>query len=283
MSTPRPQREQSDDLKVQTIDHLRWDAQNRETSLDALVQHLISEAESAMKWYLVAKRSKKTWARFLRAGALLLTGVAAVLPILSQMWPDQLPPAWASVFGVLGLGLIGLDRFFGFSSAWMRFIAAEMRLKQVHQEFRLEYQTERAAWFGVPPNDEQVSRVLVRSKAFALEVLSIVQEETAAWIQEFQANLKNLEEAAKASSAATEGGALNITVENGDQCPNGWTLSLDNTPPAQKSGRSAAINGLSPGLHVIRIEAKTPSGLKRAEATTKIEPRNTTSLVVTVS
>jgi hypothetical protein len=124
---------------------------------------------------------------------------------------------------------------------------------------------------------------LGRVKTFALGVLTIIQDETMSWIQEFQATLKSLDEAAKVGASAAEPGALNIVVENGDQCAKGWTLIVDNSSPVAKSGKTAALAGLIPGLHVVKAQGEIGAAMKRAEAPVRIEPGATATLPLTLS
>lgn len=257
------------DIKSKPLQALVWDASAILACLEQLVIHAIAEAETAIDWYLGAKRSKQLMARWLRAGAILLTATAGAIPILTQIYAtDGKPafsPAWASFALAVAATLVGLDRFFGFSSAWIRYITTEMRIRRVLQGFRLDWETDKATWKGQPPNDEQTQRVLARVKSFVLEVATIVETETNAWAEEFQSTLKQIEEAAKAKTEATALGGVNVTVTNGSQCDAGWQLIVDEGAGRRYSGTTAAISGLIAGQHVVRVEGTIGGHVKRAE------------------
>jgi low affinity Fe/Cu permease len=56
-----------------------------------------------------------------------MVAVAGVLPVLSQILDAGssgivIQPAWATVALAIAAALIVLDRFFGFSSAWARYM-----------------------------------------------------------------------------------------------------------------------------------------------------------------
>lgn len=72
-------------------------------------------------------------------------------------------------------------------------------------------------------------------------------------MQEFRASLKDIDEAAKARPETARAAAANITVENGEQCEDGWTLSIDNGPPQHRSGRTAALSNLLPGMRQVDV------------------------------
>src|SRR5215217_4835470 len=126
------------DIQPARMPGLSWEPPQAAESLQQVVAQVIANADAAADWYLKARRSKRRWARLLRLGAILLTATAGILPMLLQIWtrPDGIPPfapAWSSVVLALALLLVALDRFFGFSSGWMRYISAEMQLNQARQ------------------------------------------------------------------------------------------------------------------------------------------------------
>jgi len=93
--------------------------------------------------------------------AILLTAAAGVFPIAVQIWTTSegkpvIAPAWASVLVAGAVLFIAIDRFFGFSSAWMRFITAELTIKQARDAFEFDWQAANASFGGKPPTDDQV-------------------------------------------------------------------------------------------------------------------------------
>jgi hypothetical protein len=275
------------DIRSKPLEALSWDLSTVLASLARLVNHAIVEAETAIDWYLGAKRSKQHLARWLRAGAILLTATAGVIPILTQIYAtDGKPafsPAWASFALAVAATLVGLDRFFGFSSAWIRYITTEMRIRRILQGFRLDWETDKATWKGETPNDEQIQRVLARVKAFVLDVATIVEAETNSWAEEFQSTLKQIEEAAKAKAEATALGGVNVTVTNGSQCDGGWQLIVDEGAGRRYSGTTAAISGLIAGQHVVRVEGTIGGHVRRAEKVVTVAAGPPASIELTLA
>ena len=90
-------------------------------------------------------------------------------------------------------------------------------------------------------------------KAFLITINTAVEKEMIAWKEEFQAALKQIDDAAQAKQKVQRMGGLNITVKNSQLCVNGWDASIDDGVPKKYKGKTAAFRDLVPGLHVIKV------------------------------
>jgi hypothetical protein len=189
------------DLLPATSAELFWDEEHRRQSLDVVFKRAENHALSAINWYLHAKRSKKNCAQFLRIGTIGSSAVAGLLPLLSQIYQNQLPsisPAWTTIaLGVAGV-LMAIDKFFGCSNAWMRFIATEHRIRQCLHEFQMDYDIEQSKWTDNLPNSEQAQTMLGLCKAFISKVDTIILQETNEWLVEFQNTIQQKDEPVQA-------------------------------------------------------------------------------------
>jgi hypothetical protein len=260
---------------------LAWDAANTERSLTAVFAHAAGTAEVAIHWYLQKKRPKQKNARRTRGWAIFLAAVAGLVPMVAQMYP-RIPPVWASVALGGAAFLVVLDRFFGFSSAWMRYISTELQIRQLLDEFRLDWEAERATWKGAPPTEEQVQKALLRCRSFVTQVNAIVREETSLWVTEFQETLRQLDESVKTRTAATAAGAVNVTITNGDQSAGGWTLSVDNGVERTGQGKTAAVSAVAPGIHTIAVAGAINGRKVHAEVPVSVVPGAVSSVEVTL-
>jgi hypothetical protein len=176
---------------------LDWSPEAAPRSLSAVRDHARGLAIEAEAWYSGRRGRKRWWGRALRVGAIVLGSVAAVLPVLSEIYTTDgkpaIAPGWATVFLAAAAALVALDRYFGFSSGWMRFMAAELRLTRLRHEFEYGWQAERAA-SGERPSAEHVAALLARAQAFVLAVDDVVQDETSGWISEFRTSLESAEQ-----------------------------------------------------------------------------------------
>ncbi len=275
---------------------LQWDKDNLEDSLQQVYQLAVNQTNDQIGYYRDQSRPKKRWARWLRALAIVFTALGGIIPMFSQLsisqqpgfgFDDLLQPVWASVAVALAATFLGLDRFFGFSTAWMRFISSELELQGKLREFQYDWAYQKLQGQGQPPSYEQAQAMMLRSATFANDVSLIVQEETRSWMEEFQSVIKKLDDSAKAQAQTTEvtaleqmeaqtvaakPGAIALTVSNGDQCAEGWALIVDDDAPRMCSGTSGAVSNLLPGIHKITLKGKLGGKLVFAETVTNVAP-----------
>jgi hypothetical protein len=268
------------DLAPGQLEGLSWKPEACAGSLEAVFKHVTGQAAAAINWYLKAKEPKKRWARWLRVSAILAAAIAGIIPMLAQIFlhldkehagQPAIAPAWASVCLALAAAMVALDHFFGFSTAWTRYLAAEMDIRKSLDEYQIDWEAEKAGWGSTTPNADQVSRALARAKAFLVGVDTIVQQETNTWIAEFQSTLRLLDDTAKVKSEVSQLGGANVVVTNGDQCTAGWTLSIDGSSPRNCTGKTAALHDLAaPRLHAVRVEGEIQGNRKQAESVVAI-------------
>lgn len=193
------------DVQPKASDVLNWSPEKRRDSIHLVYQRAEKHALDAIDWYLHSKRQKKFWAQGLRLGTIGLTALAGLLPIISEIFQSTLSPAWASVaLGSAGV-VLAVDKFCGYSTAWMRFIAAEHQIRQNLHEFQMDYELEQAGWDNAQPSVEQTQVILNRCKSFLYQVDAIIRQETDQWLAEFQDALKQIDNGAKTRAAAQDG------------------------------------------------------------------------------
>ena len=190
---PRQTLKPGHDLQALTSLDLDWDDDNRKLSLAAVCQRAEDHALNAIDWYLHAKNAKKKCAQFLRLGVIGASAIAGALPLFTQIFPGQLAtfsPAWTTVaLGVAGV-LMAIDKFFGCSNAWMRFITYEHRIRQALHEFQMDYDISQSQWANDLPTPEQAQDMLGRCKIFISLVDTFILQETNEWLDEFKNAIK---------------------------------------------------------------------------------------------
>lgn len=248
---------------------LDWSPAGATKSLQEIFGYVMSAAEETIDWYVGAKNVKRHFARTIRVSSILLGAAAALLPTIIELFPDNnrlhIGAGWTVVLiGIAGTLLL-LDRFFGFSAGWMRYISTELQLRQITQEFQMDWEAEKVIWQGNPPSTDQITQMVARCKAMITQINNLVRDETNAWIKEFESAISQIDESVKFRTGIVEPGALNLTVTNGDATQQGWTISIDNAEPDIYSGRTVGKRNLIPGRHEIRIEGKIDQKVVRAE------------------
>ena len=103
-------------------------------------------------------------------------------------------PAWATVFIAVATAALLLDKFFGFSTAWIRYITSQMKIQYLLEKFEYDWMEERASWKGQKPDYAQVKKMIAKCAAFSAEVSKIEENETLAWTKEFSSALQGMEQ-----------------------------------------------------------------------------------------
>jgi conflict system pore-forming effector with SLATT domain len=187
----------SDDLERPDLDQLDWSEGAREASLTKVYEHATELARGAEGWYARKRPVKKRWGRTLRVLALLLGVAAAVLPIVIEITTTDgkpgIAPGWSAVALALAAALVTFDHYFGFSNAWMRFMAAEMRLTRLRHDFEYAWNVERVT-AATPPSGETVAALLALARGLVAAVDEAVAQETDGWITEFRHGLARTEQ-----------------------------------------------------------------------------------------
>ena len=186
----------SRNIATPELGELEWAADGRTTALSAVFVHAVAVSTAAQTWYADKRPSKRVWGRALRVLAILLGATGAILPILVEITSTSgkpaIAPGWSAVALALAAACVGLDRYFGFSSGWMRFMAAEQRLVRQRQEFEYSWNAVLAS-AGGNLTDADVAKLLELAHANVLAVQDVVAGETADWLTDFRGALADAE------------------------------------------------------------------------------------------
>jgi hypothetical protein len=196
-------------------DNINWE-ENAMLGLSKLRDRAELQALDAIGWYYDKKKSKNFWSRWLRFWAITLTILGGLIPVLSAAGLVEVVRRYYGSketnfqlaelhFNQLGYVLIGLaagcvafDRFFGFSTNWMRYIGAAMRIETARVRFAFEWEHLVAPLGGKAPSEDDVVELLESIEKFSLAIREAIEQETGAWIAEFQTNLAQLDKETKA-------------------------------------------------------------------------------------
>ena len=266
---------------------LKWDLQNLETSLDKLFKFTLGKGQGSVAWYQRKSAPKRNWAQITRVTSIVAAAIGAIWPVLSQMPVGEnaaveifFNPAWASVALAIAAAAIALDKFFGFSSGWMRFITSQMQIQKLLDAFEYDWMKERASWHDQQPSYEQAQVMIAKCAALAANVAKIEEDETRAWTQEFRSALENLEQTSKQQKAEIEAGAIRVRVSNGDACAEGWILQLEGKAAQTHRGTTGVVANLYPGVYKFTAKGTIADIPVQAEDVVTVEPGGITDISV---
>ncbi len=264
--TPKGSKLRKHEIAIPHLEDLLWDAPNAVKSIQTIYDYLRDDALSSINWYTRQRKKKRFWAISIRNISVVLAGIGAIIPLISTVLNNKISLGIDSgiiVTIVLALagGLILFDKILGISSGWIRYIKTELKIRQALELFELDWEAQRASWLGNPPSSGQIASILQKATNFASELNNFISDETNAWIEEFQNSLKQIDDMVKIRSAEAQTrsdsekpGLVNLTVTNGDQSNGGWKLLIDDNIVNTYNNKSAVLQSLKPGPHVIRIE-----------------------------
>jgi len=183
----------------------------------------------------------------------------------------------ASALVGLAAALLGVDKAFGFSSGWARYVLAATEIRKRLETFRMDW-TALSASAGANPTPDQVAALIQKAKEFRVGAEDVVGQETKDWVTEFQNNLAQLEKDVKLQlemlrtqvekqEAAAQPGSLELTVTDADKTqgfaftvslagPDGPVISDDKVTNSKTWVRT----NLKPGQYTLRLNASSVPG-----------------------
>ena len=257
----------------------QWNAEKVGDSLADIHSYVIQEAGKSIHWYWRAKRSKSFPSQIIRFSAWVLAAAGGLLPVAGSLFQKSLPGLenglWASLLLGLAAALVGLDKAFGYSSGWARYVLTATSIRRTLEEFRLDW-AELMAKSGSSPTAENIGLLVDRAKKFRIDVEALVLQETKDWVTEFQNSMVQMEKdvaaqvaalkaqvdkAAQAKEAAEQSGSIQLEIQSASKADTGTAVSVSLTDAEGKtvhenaSGASWAKINVLPGQYKIGIEA----------------------------
>jgi len=187
-------------IRPEEPDPIGWDSSKPAESLQKIRNSVELEGQKAIDWYWKAKRWKRIPSQSIQFFALLLTAAAGLVPIILQLvkntgakWTQGLDSGpLASLFVGIAAALLGLDKAFGYSSGWTRYVLTGTSMTKLLQEFRMDWLALSAAAAGAP-NEERQAAMIQRAKEFVSTIQGMIAQETKDWATEFQSNMAQME------------------------------------------------------------------------------------------
>ena len=179
---------------------LSWKESDVDSSMTTLRRYVEDAAQRQIDWYHRKRQTKATISTALRFSAIVFFVAGGLVPIVKATLPtaalQKLPFDFAEsgyLLIALAGGCVALDRFFGYSSGWIRCITTALAIEKSLEEFRMEWARSIAKLRGDAPNAAELDQLIATCGNFSLAIRAQVEQETKAWVAEFQSNLAQLE------------------------------------------------------------------------------------------
>jgi len=295
-------------IRPEEPDRIAWDNADPAKSLQDIRNVVELEGQKAIDWYWKAKRWKRIPSQWIQFWALLLTAAAGLVPIVVQLVKnagvvsagfDSGP--LASLFVGIAAALLGLDKAFGYSSGWTRYVLTASSMTRLLHEFRMDWVALSAA-AAVPPAAEQQAVMIQRAKEFVATIQGMVAQETKDWATEFQSNMARMEKDLKAQldslkaqvdkgvkdkEAAAKPGAIELSVTNADKTDN-FTFEVVLEGQSGKSMDSVSNASVwtrintAPGQYRVIVNARSKGSIASTSTIVDVKPGDTARPSVTL-
>ncbi len=215
---------------------------------------VIAGAKKQADWYSKAKTPVKRMSRTIRFMSVVLFGLGGLFPILGGILkqPDNMDiTSWGYVCIAVAGTLVFLDRFFGYSSGWIRYITAETEIRNQIKEFEMRWRIETCGLdLTAMPCDPRGKEIMKLLADFSTLIDELVKQETKTWAAEFQSNITELQKTINAKIETLTPGAIKIVVTNGRDY-NPLKARIDTMTAVVISGDTALFTGVSVGHHLV--------------------------------
>jgi hypothetical protein len=266
-----------------------WDSQDARKSLQILFVATVKQGESAIAWYRDNIRMKRFGSQILRSAAIVLASIGALLPLVvaaasrfdqSNTWKNWVDAQWGYIAFATAAACVAADKFYGFSSGWIRYMKTQMALEGALTDLRYDWIALLSKVATQQPTGDQIQGMLQKMKDFVVLVRTQVQQETDAWVLEFQANLADLTNTVKAQRDAQKPGSAQVTVSNAKDFDGGVKVQLDQSEDRTIEGTQCLFASVAPGTHEILVIGKKGDQVFKAATVVKVPADSLASVSV---
>ena len=178
-----------------------WDEQLAAEKLKELFKYTVYYADTGIAWYLRYRKRKGRIARFIRMTSILLLISSTLMPYFAAIDKDQTNATLLYIgylFAGLGGGLLLLDRYYGYSNTWIRFVLTGKDLELIRDAFVEHWQIVYVQ--NLPLTKDGFCKLVAEITTFRELFAGTVKAETQAWAREYQESMKELITALKVQS-----------------------------------------------------------------------------------
>ena len=160
---------------------------------DLLFRWMEEESLKVYEWYVEEKRKKAAASKVLRVLSIAGLTLGTVTPALSILSGGAIPAE--SGYVVLGLagGFLLLDKGFGFSSAWGRYMVSATKILSSLKGRQVKWSMLLAEWRGGQADEttliEEAREIIT---GIVIDLHDVLEGETAEWLGEFHQNLEGV-------------------------------------------------------------------------------------------
>jgi hypothetical protein len=203
----------SKNLNITDLQQAALNADDPHAYLNGIYDYVKKQAIDSINWYLKRKGPVSFISKLLRFLAIIAATLGAVFPVLQGTdlitkvsWVPNNFSQYGYILLALAGGCVLLDKLFGFSSNWMRYMSTVMRLQTLLAQFEMDWAKLVFKSGSGSIDEEQQNKMIDCLSEFRLAVVKELQNETQKWIEEFRSNMAQLERYTDASKSPKRSG-----------------------------------------------------------------------------
>lgn len=246
------------DIQPLELPSLDWTGEEASVqALENMAKYSVDLADSALKWYFKKRHLNRVLGRVLLCAAIICGAAAGMIPVVSELsgydGTKGIPPGSATVALGLAALFVAIDKFWGFTGGWIRYIQTGQRIGHRLETFRIDWERARQAAISGGNDPELLDNMFNLCEALILQVHAEVRAETDQWSAEFQSAIKAIAARQTATTLYRKWGTVAIRLSNADLVSGDWELQLNKKKARKINGFSAVITHLEPGTNVVRV------------------------------
>ncbi len=224
---------------------------------------VIGAAKNQATWYNAKKAPISKTSRELRRWSIILVSFGGLFPLLGAASKQNIFGVDVTNWGYIAIALAGtlllLDRYFGFSSAWIRYTTSELEIQKLIKEFEIKWVMEVGDDDVNALDPLKVKELMKLLLDFSNLIAELVKQETNTWAVEFQNNIAELQKSIDSKLLSGTPGAIKVSIVNSKNLTS-LVLRLDQLANIPITGNVALIQNVAPGFHIVTLAGKGADG-----------------------
>ena len=251
--------------------------------LETLACDVDRRTVESIQWYLIYKKWPKRLSQWVRVLAVLLFTLGGLAPLLNTYQPmaayqlDHL----GYIFIALGAAILGLNKFFGFSSTWVRYMKTQLALQSALEKFRQDWIFWRMQVVKGQLTLDQTAVATKRLGDYQKQLTDLATAELQEWITEFQNEMAALQAAVDKGRNDLSPGTLMVSYSAQPPIAGPVAVLLDDVDMGQANDGSVIFRNIAPGAH--KVTVRTMDGKMIGSAMVKLDAGQTAVATVTLA
>lgn len=230
-------------------------------TITSTYEEILVKAKGASTWYVKNQKWMKRLSKLIRLFSIILFGLGGLIPMVNSLLLENQSDLKIVNLGYIAIAIAGtlllVDKFFGFSSGWIRFITANMEIDRMIVEFEMRWKIETFGKDLEKISEEDGKVLLTLLMDFIFQINEVMKQETNSWVSEFQSNLAELQKSISNKAESAMPGNVKVSITNTKNFSN-LKIRLDNNLGiADFISPIHLFREVKPGYHLITVTGES--------------------------